>query len=295
MRPAAGRLGGLTPTFRRALIAAALAAAACSGSPTGPVGVTPTPSVSPSPSPSPSASPTPSAASCALGKGDVDARCARAAPRLLPDVEAAIDRVVRAHPQLFDTREELAPGAYRVLRAPDYLEAVARELAAAGFCAQPLGDQLQVKNTQDFSEEYDIITANGFIRRGAGSYVKFCSPASFPLTVEDVLKSVHVLPVSLLCAEAREPLPALDRRQIPLGCTMVITATPKDKNLDDVDPRLHGPDIKWDVPVGESRIRVEEFPGVPFNKKVVGLEPGAFGICAEVQKVVGCLNGTVSP
>lgn len=289
---------GLTNVFRRALTIAALAAgAACSGSPSSPSRppVNVTPPAPPSSSPPATPSPSPSATSCAIGKGDVDARCARTSPRLLGDVEAAIDRVVRASPQLFNTQEEVAPGAYRVLNAAAYVEAVARELAAAGFCAQPLGDQLQVKNTQEFSEEYDIITSNGFIRRGAGAYVKFCSPAAFPLTVEDVLYRVHVLPVSLLCPETRDALPSLDKREIPAGCTMVITATPKDKNLNDVDPRLHGPDIKWDVPVGDFRIKVEDFPGVPFNRKVIGVEPGEFGICAEVQKVVGCMNGTVSP
>ncbi|HET8645720.1 MAG TPA: hypothetical protein VFO85_09545, partial [Vicinamibacteria bacterium] len=164
-----------------------------------------------------------------------------------------------------------------------------------GFCAQLLGDQLQVKNSQDFSEEFDIVTSAGFVRRGPGSYVKFCSPAAFPLTVEDVLYRVHVLPVGLECPASRDPVPSLDKREIPVGCTMIITATPKDKNLNDVDPRLHGPDIKWDVPSGDFRIKVEDYHGVSFNKKVIGLEPGEFGICAEVQKVVGCMNATVSP
>jgi hypothetical protein len=34
---------------------------------------------------------------------------------------------------------------------------------------------------------------------------------------------------------------------------------------------------------------------VAFNKKVIGLEPGEFGICAEVAKVAGCMNATVTP
>jgi hypothetical protein len=125
--------------------------------------------------------------------------------------------------------------------------------------------------------------------------VKFCSPAAFPLTVEDVLHRVHVLPVGIECADARIAIPSLDKREIPAGCMMIITATPKDKNLADVDPRLHGPDIKWDVPVGDFRIKVEDYHGVAFNKKVIGLEPGEFGICAEVAKVAGCMNATVTP
>src|SRR5262245_25902958 len=297
--------GGAMPpssqTIRRIIGAAALiAAAACSGSsPTQPppVNIAPSasPPASPTPSPAPSASPTPGTASCSLGKGDIDAHCARTSARLLPDVDAAIDRVVRARPQLFNVQEEISAGSYRVLDGRAYLDAVVRELAAAGFCAQLLGDQLQVKNTQDYSEEYDIITSSGFVRRGAGSYVKFCSPAAFPLTVEDVLYRVHVLPVGLECADGRTGLPTLDKREIPVGCTMIITATPKDKNLNDVDPRLHGPDIKWDVPVGDFRIKLEDFHEQPFNMKVIGREAGEFAVCAEVAKVAGCMTGTITP
>lgn len=286
----------------RILAVAALATAiACSGggSPTQPPVGTPTPGPVPTPNPTPSASatptPDPSAASCSLGKGDIDARCARTVPRLLTEVDAAIDRVIRSRPALFNLQEELAPGAYRVLDTHAYVEAVVQQLVTAGSCAQVFGDQVQVKNSQDFSEEYDIITSSGFIRRGSGSYVKFCSPAAFPLFVEDVLYRVHVLPVGIECTDARSPLPTLDLKQIPLGCFMIITATPKDKNLNDVDPRLHGDDIKWDFPVGDFRVKVEDYHEQPFNKKVIGTEVGEFAICAEVAKVVGCMNGSVIP
>jgi hypothetical protein len=210
-------------------------------------------------------------------------------------VEAAIDRVVRDKPQLFNLREEISPGSYRVLDTPAYLDAVVGELAAAGFCAQLLGEQLQVKNSQDFSEEYDVVTSSGFIRRGAGAYVKFCSPASFPLLAEDVIYRVHIFPVGIECTDNRTSIPGLDQREVPVGCALIVTATPKDKNLVDVDPRLHGPDIKWDVPTGEFRIKVEDYPGVAFNKKVIGLEAGDFAICAEVKSVAGCLNAKVIP
>jgi hypothetical protein len=283
---------------RGSAVCVLVAAAACSGSgssPTQPPPINVQPSTSPSPTPTPTATPPAVGATCSLGKGDVDARCARGSARLLPDVEAAIDRVVRAHPQYFNTQEEISAGSYRVLDAHAYLDAVVRELGSAGFCAALLGDQLQVKNSQDFSEEYDVITSTGFIRRGAGSYVKICSPAAFPLTVEDVLYRVHVLPVGMECPATRDTVPSLDKREIPVGCTMIVTATPKDKNLNDVDPRLHGDDIKWDMPTGDFRVKVEDFHGVPFNLKLIGREPGEFAICAEVAKVAGCMLGTVTP
>jgi hypothetical protein len=284
---------------RGSVLLVLVAAAACSGSsPTQPppINVQPSPSTSPSTSPTPPTGATPPAGTtCALGKGEFDTRCARSSARLLPEVEAAIDRVVRAKPQLFNLQEEISPGAYRVLDVPGYLAAVVGELSSGGFCAALLGDQLQVKNTQDFSEEYDIITSTGFVRRGAGSYVKFCSPAAFPLTVEDVLYRVHVLPVGLECPDSRAVIPSLDKREIPVGCAMIITATPKDKNLNDVDPRLHGPDIKWDMPTGDFRIKIEDFHEQPFNLKLIGREAGEFAICAEVAKVAGCMLGNVTP
>jgi hypothetical protein len=288
--------------FRRtALVAALVAAAACSGSNsptqppvnTPPTTLTPTP-VPPTPLPA-TPQPSPSAASCAIGKGDIDARCARSAPRLLQEVEAAIDRVVRDKPQLFNLREEISPGAYRVLDPHAYLEAVVGELAAAGFCAQLFGEQVQVKNSQDFSEEYDVVTSSGFIRRGAGAYVEFCSPAAFPLLAEDVIYRVHIFPVGIECTDNRTTVPALEQREVPVGCSLIVTATPKDKNLVDVDPRLHGTDIKWDVPIGDFRIKLQHYHGVDFNKIVVGVEPGDFAICAEVKSVAGCLNAKVIP
>jgi len=171
---------------------------------------------------------------------------------------------------------------------------VVDQLAAEGMCAAVFGDQIQVKDSQEYSEEYDVITSSGFIRRGGGSYVKLCSPAAFPLTVEDVLYRVHILPVGIECPDNR-PLPALDLKQIPLGCFMIVTATPKDKNLNDVDPRLHGDAIRWDFPVGDFRIKVEDYHEQPFNKKVIGTEAGEFAVCAEVASVAGCMNGSVVP
>ena len=283
---------------RGAILCVLVAAAACSGSsPTQPppIGVQPSPSPSPTPTPTPTGTPPVTGATCELGKGVFDARCSRGSAQLLGQVDAAIDRVVRAHPQYFNMQEEIAPGAYRVLNASSYLQAVVSELSSGGFCAGLLGDQLQVKNTQDFSEEYDIITSTGFVRRGAGSFVKSCTPAAFPLTVEDVLYRVHVLPVGLECPATRDTVPSLDKREIPVGCTMVITATPKDKNLNDVDPRLHGDDVKWDMPTGDFRVKVEDFHGQPFNLKLIGKEAGEFAICAEVAKVAGCMLGNVTP
>jgi hypothetical protein len=40
---------------------------------------------------------------------------------------------------------------------------------------------VQVKSTNDFSEDFDVHLSSGFMRRGTGAYRRSCTPASFPL------------------------------------------------------------------------------------------------------------------
>jgi hypothetical protein len=42
-------------------------------------------------------------------------------------------------------------------------------------------------------------------------------------------------------------------------------------------------------------VELQDFPGVDFNKKLRGLKQGRFGLCATVQGIEGCLDGTVIP
>ena len=75
-----------------------------------------------------------------------------------------------------------------------------------------------------------------------------------------------------------------------------MTATPKKANGDDVPASVHGPDIEWFVLYGEDLIDVQAptFRS-DFNKDIVGVQTGAFGLCATVKGVTGCLIGTVVP
>jgi hypothetical protein len=41
------------------------------------------------------------------------------------------------------------------------------------------GEEVAVKNTNDFSDQYDIITSNDFVRWGDGAYAATCEPAAF--------------------------------------------------------------------------------------------------------------------
>ena len=92
------------------------------------------------------------------------------------------------------------------------------------------------------------------------------------------------------------PVPRNGERLLPRGCRGYVTATPKKANGSDVPLSVHGPDIEWFVLVGEEMIDVQQptFPS-DFNKDVVGVRTGAFGLCATVREVTGCLMGSVIP
>jgi hypothetical protein len=92
------------------------------------------------------------------------------------------------------------------------------------------------------------------------------------------------------------PVPRNGERILPRGCRGYVTATPKQANGDDVPAHVHGPNIEWFVLDGADKISVEDptFRS-DFNKDVVGVREGSFGLCATVQDVTGCLIGTVVP
>jgi hypothetical protein len=73
-----------------------------------------------------------------------------------------------------------------------------------------------------------------------------------------------------------------------------VTASPKNKNGDDVDSRIHGTQIQWSLRQEGQYVRLED-ADVPFNKNLFGLEHGHFSLCATVRGVEGCLNGEVIP
>jgi hypothetical protein len=92
------------------------------------------------------------------------------------------------------------------------------------------------------------------------------------------------------------PVPRNGERILPRGCRGYVTATPKQANGDDVPAAVHGPNIEWFVLTGDDIIDVQAPTfASDFNKDIVGVRPGAFGLCATVRGVTGCLMGTVVP
>jgi hypothetical protein len=280
------------------LLAVTLAAlAGCSGgsTPTQPLPATPSPTAAPTPTPSPTTAPTPSATSCRYGMGTVDTSCARSSPSFLGDVDGAINLLGQQHPELFNFSDTNGEGAWRVLDADRYYAGVIANLQARDFCAGFDLQNLQVKNSNVFSEDYDILLSSGFVRRGASSYRQTCTPANFPLDPKDLIDSVRVAFFGFKCPDD-VAVPNNGGNRLPVGCTGNVTATPKNKDNQDVDPRIHGSQITWTFEVESGKpAELINYPDQPFNKSVVGLAVGNFTLCAIVKEVEGCLHGEVVP
>ena len=126
--------------------------------------------------------------SCPLGKGDLDAECGRRSQALLADVETAMDLLIQQKPQVFDLNDEYSPGtrAFKVLDKEGYMNGIVANLRAAGLCSERDPDDallqtIRVKNSADFSEDYDVLLSSGHMRRGTGAYRQTCKPSSFPV------------------------------------------------------------------------------------------------------------------
>jgi len=252
----------------------------------------------PAPGPTPTPSPTPVAGkqSCPLGDGSLDAACARTRSVHLGAVNEAMDTVVREHPGYFNLEEESGTGQYRVVDRERFLAAVIEALESRGFCAalDPTGHLVQVKETNELSEDYSLVTTGGFMRRGEVAYRTACTPASFPVDPGDRFAKMWVGTFSYRCSAGVVP-PTVGGGLLPLGCDADVTATPKDKDLVDIPSWAHGQDVRWTLRDGQDRVIVDDHPDQPFNKRVYPRGLGTWSLCAELDGISGCVNGRVIP
>lgn len=127
--------------------------------------------------------------SCRLGAGSATAICSRTSSRLSDHVLSAMDQLLRQKPQIFDTKDEVAPvgqGNYRVLDKDAFIDGIIANLAAAGLCAQrdpndAYLEQIQVKADDGYSEDFDVLLSSGHAWHNLSNYRRTCSPASFPV------------------------------------------------------------------------------------------------------------------
>jgi hypothetical protein len=145
-----------------------------------------TPSAPPSPSPSPEATPPVSQGGgrppCTLPHGTGSGQnCPRQISNYLPEVERSLDRLVARRPEIFDLHAYSGCGTcYKIRDVAAYIEGMLEEVRThEGACATWDGEELAIKRTNDFSDQYDILTFENFIRRDNGSYRATCYPAWF--------------------------------------------------------------------------------------------------------------------
>ena len=276
------------------ILALALSCSSSSSSPTPPAATpsTPVAAASPSPAASPSTPAPVTGQTCAYGFGTLETNCGRSGGAYVEDVNAAIDQVVRQHPDYFETGDQNGPGGFRVLRPHEYQVAVVGSLQQTGFCAETDDDTVAVKKSTSFSETYDILLSTGHVRRGESAYRETCNPASFPINAAEAIGYVRVAFYSILCDAGITP-PRNGENRLPLGCRGFVTATPKRTNNEDVPARIIADDISWRFEQeGDIAVLVTDDHNA-FNKQVVGRNVGRYTLCATSHGVEGCQHGEI--
>ena len=163
--------------FATLIVFGAIVGVACSTD--NPSGATAT--TTPVPTPTPEPTPTPIAA-CTLSAmpecGGPETRpgvfgCCRE-----EEVEVFVDQVAVAQDAVRALHPELFSGS-RIVNDGDYAERVAEQLRTMGLCAAvgPPPDEVAVKDSNDFSEQYDIVL--GSTQEPWTAHAATCRPARF--------------------------------------------------------------------------------------------------------------------
>jgi hypothetical protein len=135
----------------------------------------------PEPTAAATAAPAPVVARCTLPRGPgAGVNCPRhETGDFVNAVDAAIDRVIKKHPEYFILDDDLGGKRPRIVNPDAYLRAVPEELQAAGYCAIFDGKEIAVKNTNNYSEQYHIWYSAFYVRRSESAYRATCTPAWF--------------------------------------------------------------------------------------------------------------------
>jgi hypothetical protein len=134
----------------------------------------------PTPTPAPAA--TARVIGCGLPPGGGSGEdCPQESPSYMAEVEQAIDLAIHDHPEMINTqRARGCANCFQVLDTHNFPEEVGRNLEKRGFCTKYDGEELAVKSTNRFNDQYDILLAEGYIRRETtGAYRATCYPAWF--------------------------------------------------------------------------------------------------------------------
>ncbi len=134
------------------------------------------PAGSPTNTPTPSPSAPPSSQSCAPAPAPGNERCPReGASDFLGVVESAYDSLIAKNPGWFS-----GSGSARTVKISerDWTWAVINEVRRKGYCAGQYAEEVSVRTSRAYSENFDVLTSSSTIRRGEGAYRSTCTPAS---------------------------------------------------------------------------------------------------------------------
>ncbi|PYQ41794.1 MAG: hypothetical protein DMF77_14895 [Acidobacteria bacterium] len=107
---------------------------------------------------------------------DLHNHCPKLDSQLLSYVNNAIDTVQQKHPELFDFSDARGESV-KVLDRQKYQTAVVASInGQGGVCAKDDDEEVAVKVSNDFNEQFNIWTSAGYTRR---SYITTCFPAQF--------------------------------------------------------------------------------------------------------------------
>ena len=130
----------------------------------------PVPSATPEPPPVGEAPLSESCAALEPGVRQEDASCSTGPEHFLDEMNDAIDEVRARFPEYFgEGRNVVNVGAY-------YVEII-RALDRMGLCAETGGEEVGVKRSAAFNDQFDILTARSEYRNGDSIFLGSCSPA----------------------------------------------------------------------------------------------------------------------
>jgi hypothetical protein len=161
--------------FVLALTVGAVGCGSSSSAPTDPPSPEPTPAPTPEPTPLP-----PQSLGCGLPPvANPAVSCPRTSGSYQDIVTEALARLVAEHPGLFDLEDQQGPLGYYVNDHAVYYEGVLFHIRAQGACAVFDGEEIAVKLTNDFSDQYKILTSSSHIQTGPSVYRATCTPPAF--------------------------------------------------------------------------------------------------------------------
>jgi hypothetical protein len=129
----------------------------------------------PNPTPTPSGVP-PASQSCAPAPAPGNERCPReGSSEFLAVVESAYDTLIAEHPNWFSGS---GPARTVNISEHDWTWAVINTIRRKGYCAGLYAEEVSVRTSRAYSENFDVLTSASTIRRGEGAYRSTCTPAS---------------------------------------------------------------------------------------------------------------------